>query len=63
VLDMAVCPADREEIPLRGFVVRTVTSPSRLQQFPQYGDMKYGLGIKLIERPPLYSSLVNSLLN
>ncbi len=63
VLDMAVCPADREEIPLRGFVVRTVDTCSRRQSSPRDADMKYGLGIKLIDRPPLYSSLVNSILN
>ncbi len=63
VLDMAVCPADREEITLRGFVVRTVDTSSRLQPSPQDGVLKYGLGIKLIDQPPLYSSLVNTLLN
>jgi DNA-binding response OmpR family regulator len=63
VLDMAVCPANTEEIPLRGFVVRTVDTSSHQQPSRQYGDMKYGLGIKLIDRPPLYSSLVDSLLN
>jgi DNA-binding response OmpR family regulator len=62
VLDMTVCPADTEEIPLRGFVVRTVARSS-LQPSRDNGDMKYGLGIKLIERPPLYSLLVNSFLN
>jgi two-component system response regulator (stage 0 sporulation protein F) len=62
VLDMAVCPADKEEIALKGFVVRTVDTSSKPQPPPDLAEMKYGLGIKLINRPPLYSSLINSLL-
>jgi CheY-like chemotaxis protein len=61
VLDMAVCPPEKEEIPLRGVVVRTVDTSQ--QPAPQEREMKYGLGIKVIDQPPLYSSFVDGLLS
>ena len=56
-----------EVIPLKGEVVRTVESPPNTSHSFAYGwqlpeGLNYGLGIKLLEQPPVYSSLVNSLL-
>jgi CheY-like chemotaxis protein len=56
-----------EVIPLKGEVVRAVESSSKASASPAYGwqlpeGLNYGLGIKLLEQPPVYSSLVNSLL-
>ena len=56
-----------EEIQLKGQVVRTVESALKTE--PPVSDelkiregMNYGLGIKLLEQPPVYSSLISSLL-
>ena len=56
-----------EIIPLKGEVVRAVESASSTSAFPPYGwqlpeGLNYGLGIKLLEQSPVYSSLINSLL-
>jgi DNA-binding response OmpR family regulator len=56
-----------EVIPLKGEVVRAVKSASNASPSLAYGrqlpeGLNYGLGIKLSEQPPGYSSLVNSLL-
>jgi CheY-like chemotaxis protein len=66
-LDITLDVAEEEMIPLKGQVVRTVesvskTSPSLSDGWKLPENMNYGLGIKLLEQPPLYSSLVNSLL-
>lgn len=56
-----------EVIPLKGEVVRAVESASNTSPSLSYGrqlpeGLNYGLGIKLLEHPAVYSSLVNSLL-
>jgi len=56
-----------EVIPLKGEVVRAVesvehTSPSLAYGWKLPEGLNYGLGIKLLEQPPVYSTLVNSLL-
>ena len=56
-----------EVIPLKGEVVRAVESVANTSPSLAYGrqlpeGLNYGLGIKLMEQPPVYSSLVNSLL-
>lgn len=57
-----------EAIHLKGQVVRTVESP--LKTAPPVSDewklregMNYGLGIKILEKPQVYSSLISSLLS
>jgi len=66
-LDITLKVTEDEMIPLKGQVVRTIDSISKNtpslsagRQLPE--GMDYGLGIKLIEQPPVYSTLVNSLL-
>lgn len=56
-----------EVIQLKGEVVRAVESASNTSPSLAYGwqlpeGLNFGLGIKLLEQPPVYSSLVNSLL-
>lgn len=56
-----------EEIPLKGEVVRSVESAYKTIPALSYDrklpeGLNYGLGIKLLEQSPVYSSLVNSLL-
>jgi DNA-binding response OmpR family regulator len=56
-----------EMIPLKGEVVRSVASDPKTLPSPSYDrklpeGLNYGLGIKLLEQTPVYSSLVNSLL-
>ena len=56
-----------EVIPLKGEVVRAVesvvdTTPSLSYGWKLPEGLNYGLGIKLLEQPPVYSNLVNSLL-
>ena len=56
-----------EVIPLKGEVVRAVETVGNITPSLTYGwqlpeGLNYGLGIKLLEEHPVYSSLVNSLL-
>ena len=56
-----------EVIPLKGEVVRAVESVESNTPSLSYGwklpeGLNYGLGIKLLEQPQVYSTLVNSLL-
>lgn len=58
---------EEDAIPLKGLVVRTVeptlkSYPAAPAEWNPPEDMKYGLGIKLTEQHPVYTSLVNSLL-
>jgi CheY-like chemotaxis protein len=66
-LDITLDITGEEMIPLKGRVVRTIESVSKTTPFLSAGrmipeGMDYGLGIKLLEQPPVYSSLVSSLL-
>jgi hypothetical protein len=56
-----------EEIQLKGQVVRTVesarkTAPPVSDEWKIHEGMNYGLGIKILEQPQVYSSLISSLL-
>jgi hypothetical protein len=63
-----ILDVDKEEaIHLKGQVVRTVesalkTAPPVLDQWKIREGMNYGLGIKILEQPQVYSSLISSLL-
>jgi DNA-binding response OmpR family regulator len=66
-LNITLDVSKEEAIQLKGQVVRTVESP--LKTIPLVSDerkiregMNYGLGIKILEQPQVYSSLINSLL-
>lgn len=57
-----------EEIHLKGQVVRTVESPLKTaplisDEWKLWEGMNYGLGIKILEKPQVYSSLISSLLS
>jgi len=65
-LNIALDVSEKEVIPLKGQVVRTVesafkTTPSLTNPWMFQEGMDYGLGIKLLEQPPVYASLLNSL--
>jgi CheY-like chemotaxis protein len=58
---------EEEVIPLKGEVVRAVETVENCAPSLAYGwqmpaGLNYGLGIKLLEQPAVYSNLVNSLL-
>jgi len=66
-LDITLKVTEEEMIPLTGQVVRTIDSVSKTTPSLSAGgklpeNVNYGLGIKLLKPPPLYSSLVDSLL-
>ena len=67
-LDITLNVNEEEMIPLKGQVVRTIDSVSKTappslsaeRKLPE--GMNYGLGIKILEQPQVYSSLISSLL-
>jgi len=66
-LDITLKVTEEEMIPLQGQVVRTIdsvpkTTPSLSAERTLPEGMNYGLGIKILEQPQVYSSLVSSLL-
>ena len=66
-LDITLNVTEEERIPLKGRVVRTIESisetPSYLSAESKLPEgMNFGMGIKILEQPQVYSSLVNSLL-
>ena len=66
-LDITLKVTEEERIPLKGRVVRTIES---ISETPSYlsaestlpEGMNYGMGIKILEQPQVYSSLISSLL-
>lgn len=66
-LDITLNVTEEERIPLKGRVVRTIESisetPSYLSAESKLPEgMNYGMGIKILEQPQVYSSLISSLL-
>ncbi|MBS1113151.1 MAG: atoC [Nitrospirae bacterium] len=66
-LDITLKVTEEERIPLKGRVVRTIESisetPSYLSAESKLPEgMNYGMGIKILEQPQVYSSLISSLL-
>jgi len=66
-LDITLNVTEEERIPLKGRVVRTIESisetPSYLSAESKLPEgMNFGMGIKILEQPQVYSSLISSLL-